>query len=140
MASAYEVRETVGDGAAMMLNDDMMQSRRECWEGIRSAAAVAHAFLRTKLSEGIEGPSVLIELAPGDATLYRILVAHIGGRFYVGVTNFDADRGNGIYPYGSLVHVNYFMEKSGMKSEASARVVCDFINNLLSLFATREIL
>lgn len=103
-----------------------MFSRDDSHEAIRLAAEHVSDVLHD------HGYSIHV-FEPNDGTRYEVLCALNGLNrlVYVGLTNF-VSVGNGIYGYSldSFTVPEYFMEKSGMKSLGSARVMCDFINCL----------
>lgn len=63
------------------------------------------------------------EVALGNYTQYRICLAWIGSWLFVGILE------RGAYEFDGYVHWGYAMEKLGLKNEADARNVADFIND-----------
>lgn len=63
------------------------------------------------------------EVALANHTQYRICLAQIGSWVFVGILE------RGAYEFDGYAHWGYVMEKLGLKSEADARNVADFIND-----------
>jgi len=84
------------------------------------------------IENAMEGECTITNVALGNMTQYRFIVAPTRRGVMIGIEN------KGCYEFGGFVHKGYVQEKLGLKFEGDCAAVADFINDQLKNNSDRQ--